>query len=114
MPKTVLLVDDDPLFQAVIRDGLGAAGYAVAVAGNGLEAVEMVRESPPDFILLDLIMPKLDGTRTCKILKGHPQHRSIPVVILTGLGSEGLKALDGLGPRLRWPSGRPGPRSRRS
>ena len=97
MPKTVLLVDDDPLFQAVIRDGLGAAGYAVAVAGNGLEAVEMVRESPPDFILLDLIMPKLDGTRTCKILKGHPQHRSIPVVILTGLGSEGLRALDGLG-----------------
>ncbi len=97
MPKTVLLVDDDPFFQAVIRDGLGAAGYAVAMAGNGLEALETVRESPPDFILLDLIMPKLDGTRTCKILKGHPQHRSIPVVILTGLGSEGLKALDGLG-----------------
>jgi PAS domain S-box-containing protein len=97
MPKTALIVDDDALFQAAIGDGLRAAGYAVTVAANGLEALEMVRESPPDFILLDLIMPKLDGTRTCKILKGHPQHRAIPIIVLTGLGAEGRSALDGLG-----------------
>ncbi|HEY7676074.1 MAG TPA: GAF domain-containing protein, partial [Candidatus Methylomirabilis sp.] len=97
MPKTALIVDDDVLFQAAIGDGLRDAGYAVAVAANGLEALEMVREAPPDFILLDLIMPKLDGTRTCRMLKAHPQHRAIPIIVLTGLGAEGRNALDGLG-----------------
>ncbi len=97
MLKTVLLVDDDTLFQATIGDGLRAAGYEVAVAANGLEALERVREAPPDVILLDLIMPKLDGIRTCKLLKRHPQHRNIPIVILTGAVREGFKTLTDLG-----------------
>ena len=97
MPRTVLVVDDDPFFQRTLADGLRGAGYQVSVAANGLEAIESVRQSPPDFILLDLIMPKLDGIRVCKMLKRHPQHRRIPVIILTGAIREGLKVLDDIG-----------------
>jgi len=97
VPKTVLLVDDDALFRMVIGDGLKAAGYTVAAACDGLEALQQVREAPPDFILLDLIMPKLDGVRTCRILKQHPEQCKIPVILLTGVGREGLKALGELG-----------------
>ncbi len=81
MSETVLLLDDDALFRVAIGDGLRAAGYTVAVALDGLEALERAREAPPDFILLDLIMPKLDGFRTCRLLKQHPQHRSIPIIL---------------------------------
>ena len=97
MPKTVLLVDDDALFRRMIGDGLRAAGYQVAEAADGLEALEQVRRSRPDFILLDLIMPKLDGFRVCKMLKGHPEHQTIPVIVMTGLGNEALKNLPELG-----------------
>ncbi len=97
MPKSILLVDDDLFFRTAIADGLRAAAYEVTVAGDGLEALEQVRHAPPDVILLDLIMPKLDGIRTCKLLKRNPQHRSIPIIILTGAGREGLQALNGLG-----------------
>jgi signal transduction histidine kinase/CheY-like chemotaxis protein len=97
LPKTVLLVDDDPLLRRVMADDLRAAGYHVTVASDGLEALERVRKSPPDFILLDVIMPKLDGMRACRILKRHPEHRGIPVVLLTGLGREGIPDLEGLG-----------------
>ncbi len=97
MAKTVLLVDDDALFRQIIGDGLRAAGYDVAFAADGLEAMERVREAPPDVILLDLIMPKVDGLRTCKLLKQHPEHRHIPVILLTGVAREALKALSQLG-----------------
>ena len=97
MPKTVLIVDDDAFFRQAIGDGLRAAGYQVVLAGDGLDAIEQVKKAPPDFILLDLIMPKLDGFRVCKMLKAHPQHRTIPLIVLTGIGKEGLKNLHDLG-----------------
>ncbi len=97
MPKTVLIVDDDALFREAIGDGLRAAGYHVVLAGDGLEALEHIKKAPPDFLLLDLIMPKLDGFGLCRLLKGHPQHRTIPVIILTGIGKEALKNLQDLG-----------------
>ncbi len=96
MPKTVLVVDDDALFRQALSEGLRSAGYEVALAADGLEALEKVREAPPDFILLDLIMPKLDGLRTCQLLKRHPRHQAIPVIFLTGLGPEGVPALERL------------------
>jgi GAF domain-containing protein/DNA-binding NarL/FixJ family response regulator len=97
MAKSVLIVDDDGLFRQAIGDGLRGAGYRVAVAADGLEALEQVRKAPPDFIILDLIMPKLDGVRVCKLLKRHPRYRAIPIIVLTGLGREGLKGLGDLG-----------------
>jgi PAS domain S-box-containing protein len=97
MPKTVLIVDDDPIFRHAMGDGLQAAGYRVVLAADGIKALEQVRAVSPDFILLDLIMPNLDGFRVCKMLKGHNQHRSIPIIVLTGLGREGMKSLHELG-----------------
>ncbi len=97
MAKTVLLVDDDALFRRAIGDGLRTAGYDVTFAADGLEALERVRQAPPDFILLDLIMPRLDGFRTCRLLKEDPQHQTIPVILLTGVGREALKGLSDLG-----------------
>ena len=96
MRKTVLVADDDLAFRTAMADGLRAAGYDVAVAGNGLETIRQVRLAPPHFLLLDLIMPKLDGIRACRVLKRHPQHRNIPVIILTALGPDGLKHLEEL------------------
>ena len=94
MGKRILVADDDLVFQAVVAHGLRAAGYDVVVATNGLEALERVREDPPDVILLDLIMPKLDGTRACKILKRHPRHHPIPIILLTDLGPVERKTTD--------------------
>jgi len=96
MRRTILLADDDALFRTAVADGLRAAGYEVVVAANGLETLELIREAPPDVILLDLIMPELDGIRVCKLLKRHLQYRAIPVIILTGLGPDGRKAAEGL------------------
>jgi PAS domain S-box-containing protein len=78
-------------------DGLQAAGYRVVLANDGVKALEQVRAVSPNFILLDLIMPNLDGFRVCKMLKGHHQHRGIPIIVLTGLGREGLKNLHEVG-----------------
>ncbi len=97
MRKAVLLVDDDRFFQAAMADGLRAAAYEVAVAGDGLEALARVHAAPPDAILLDLNMPKLDGFQTCRLLKRNPQTRQIPVIILTGPALEDRKVLQDLG-----------------
>lgn len=82
---TILIVDDVAENLAVAHDALDAAGYMVRVATSGLAALESARRQPPDLILLDAVMPGLDGFETCRRLKADLSTRPIPVVFMTGL-----------------------------
>ena len=85
---TVVLAEDDPDIQLVARLALKRAGFIVTVVSNGQEAIETVRRQPPDVVLLDWMMPELDGLETCRRLKADPQTAGIPVVFLTAKSQE--------------------------
>jgi len=82
---TVLIVDDVPENLAVLHDALDEAGYTVLVANNGPAALERAQQVVPDIILLDAMMPGMDGFEVCRRLRGHLVTRAIPVVFMTGL-----------------------------
>jgi signal transduction histidine kinase len=84
-PITVLAVDDEPRNLEVLSHIMLAQGVQVITAEDGEEALEVVRATPPDVILLDVVMPRLDGFETCRRLKGDPATVFIPVVIVTAL-----------------------------
>lgn len=83
--KRILVVDDEPRMIGFIRMNLELEGYQVIEAHTGLEALEMVRTQLPDLILLDVMMPQLDGFETLRMLR---EFSSIPVIMLTAKGEE--------------------------
>ena len=85
---TVVLAEDDPDIQLVARLALKRAGFTVTVVSNGQEALDSIRRQPPDVVLLDWMMPELDGLETCRRLKADPETSSIPVVFLTAKSQE--------------------------
>ena len=85
---TVVLAEDDPDIQLVARLSLKRAGFTVTVVSNGQEALEAVRRQPPDVVLLDWMMPEVDGLETCRQLKADPHTANIPVVFLTAKSQE--------------------------
>lgn len=91
-----LVVDDSPDTLSFINDALDAAGITVLVALDGNQAINIAKNLAPDIILLDAIMPNLDGFETCKIIKADPKLSPIPVIFMTGLSdSESVvKALE--------------------
>jgi CheY-like chemotaxis protein/DNA-binding CsgD family transcriptional regulator len=82
---TVMIVDDAPGNLAFLSDALEEAGYRVLVATDGLSALEQLRYVLPDAILLDVVMPGLDGFETCRRLKADPAISPIPVIFMTAL-----------------------------
>ncbi|OYW82016.1 MAG: hybrid sensor histidine kinase/response regulator, partial [Asticcacaulis sp. 32-58-5] len=80
---TILVVDDNPLNIGVVVDHLEGQDYEVLVALGGLEALERVRYVTPDLILLDVMMPDLDGFETCRRLKANPETCDVPVIFMT-------------------------------
>jgi two-component system, OmpR family, alkaline phosphatase synthesis response regulator PhoP len=84
----ILLAEDDPDIQLIARLALKKTGFDVAVVASGTEALESVRAQPPDAILLDWMMPDLDGPATCARLKDDPATRHIPVIFLTAKSQE--------------------------
>ena len=88
MTLSAILAEDDPDIQLVARLALKRAGFNVTVVGNGQEALEAVQRTPPDVILLDWMMPELDGPETCRRLKSDPATAGIPVVFLTAKSQE--------------------------
>ena len=82
---TILIVDDTPGNLALLSDTLSEAGYRVLVATDGLSALEQIGYLQPDIILLDVVMPGIDGFDTCSKLKNDPATRTIPVIFMTGL-----------------------------
>ena len=86
-PQTkILVVDDEPKNRKLLEALLTPRGYRVLMAENGQEALESVQTQQPDLILLDVMMPIMDGFEVCQILKDNAETRLIPVVIMTALG----------------------------
>lgn len=81
--QRILVVDDNPLISSLLEHGLGAEGYEVVVANDGLAALDEVASNPPDLILLDLDIPYLPGDEVCRRLKDDPTTRLIPIVMIT-------------------------------
>jgi len=84
-PPTVLLVDDTPTNLHLLVERLAKEGYRVLVAESGESALERVRYEQPDIILLDVLMPGIDGFETCRLLKATPATSAIPVLFLSAL-----------------------------
>ena len=83
----VLVVDDEPFIRESYQDLLLAEGYNVITAPNGLEGVKLATQHRPDIILLDLLMPVMDGMTAIPELKKNPITKDIPIIILTNAGS---------------------------
>ena len=88
MASSILLVEDDPDIQLIARLALRKAGFTVSVVSNGRQALEAVHVTTPDLVLLDWMMPELDGLETCRLLKEDPTTSDIPVVFLTAKSQE--------------------------
>ena len=86
--KMILIVEDDEDMVEALKDKLEYEGYNVAVCDNGLDSIEIARKIKPSLILLDVILPKLNGFETCNDLKSDPETSSIPVVMLTAKGQD--------------------------
>jgi len=84
----VLVVDDEEYIQHILNFSFGAEGYEVITAADGEEAVTVARSEKPDIIVLDIMMPKMDGYEACKQIKADPQTQNIPVILLTAKGRE--------------------------
>ena len=82
-PK-VLCVDDDPTNRRLLEAILVPRGYVPVMAENGMEALEKIREGRIDVVLLDVMMPKMDGFEVCRRIKADERYRTIPVVMITG------------------------------
>jgi len=81
----ILVVDDIPVNIQLLQTYLSSIGYETIVGHNGEEALHQVKEQKPDLILLDVMMPKLDGFQTCKLLKSNDETKYIPVIMVTAL-----------------------------
>ena len=86
--ETILVVEDDEDIQQLLIYNLQAAGYEVVPAQDGYEALAAAKRRAPDLIILDLMLPGLDGFEACKELKRTPQTAAIPVIMLTARGDE--------------------------
>ena len=84
----ILVVDDEPDAIELIRFNLKASGYEVLTAEDGKEALAKARKFSPDMILLDVMLPEIDGLEVCKILRRDPATASLPIIMLTAKGSE--------------------------
>ena len=82
-PPKILVVDDQPVNIALMQKKLEREGMTVLTASSGDECLAIVAQDPPDLILLDVMMPGMDGTEVCAALKEHPDTSSIPVIFLT-------------------------------
>ena len=93
---TILVVDDDPKQLRLMDALLQPRGYTVVTAADGAAALDQVHRTLPDLILLDIMMPRIDGLEVCKLLKEHPATHLIPVVLLTSLDrvEDRIKGLD--------------------
>ena len=83
MPETILVVDDDPDIARFVEVNLRSAGYEVSVAGDGEEALERAMEIRPDLVLLDVMMPRLDGFEVAQRLRKNPQTANTSIIMLT-------------------------------
>lgn len=96
--KKVLVVEDDLILAKAYKSKLTKLEYDVVMAGDGQEALEVLRQFKPDIILLDLVLPKKDGFEVLEEIKASPAWKRIPVLVVSNLGQEAdVKRAMGLG-----------------
>ena len=86
-PAHVLVVDDEPEIAELLRYHLARSGHRLSVAANGWEALAVVRDDRPDLMLLDLMLPDLDGFGVCEILRRDAATATLPVIIISAWAS---------------------------
>jgi len=82
--RTVLVIDDDELLRQVLRDQLGEAGFKVITAGNGVEGLAKLRANDIALVIVDLVMPEMDGVTFCRTVREDETHKTLPIILLTG------------------------------
>ncbi len=95
--KRALVVDNNEFYRRVLTDLLVEEGYDVVQAADGLAALEEAKSRRPDLVLLDLVMPKVDGTQVCRFFKSDARFRDIPVVVLSGILVEDMDSVSNIG-----------------
>jgi len=85
--RKILIVDDEPYILNILDFSLDAEGYAVVQAADGEEAVALARDTSPDLVIMDVMMPRSDGFEACRRLKADPETAHIPVLLLTARNS---------------------------
>ena len=88
MPKEILIVDDEPSIVVPIQFLMEQQGYSVLVAENGEDALDAIYKYKPDLILLDIMLPRIDGYEVCEIVRLNPDYRGIKIIFLTAKGRE--------------------------
>ena len=94
--KTILVIEDEPDIRELIKFNLKTSKYNVQLANNGEKGLKEARASEPDLILLDLMLPGIQGIDVCRLIKSDPNLQNIPIIILSALGQEEdiVKGLD--------------------
>lgn len=93
MPQKILIVEDEADIQKILSDNLSKSGFVVVNATNGEDGLAKAKAEKPDLILLDIIMPVMDGMTMLEKMRAEDWGKEIPVIILTNL-SDGTKAID--------------------
>jgi len=88
MPKEILIVDDEPSIVVPLQFLMEQQGYSVLVAENGEDALDVIYKYKPDLILLDIMLPRIDGYEVCEIVRLNPEYRDIKIIFLTAKGRE--------------------------
>jgi CheY-like chemotaxis protein len=83
--RTILVVEDEELTQKMLDRVLSGAGYTVIQTGNGIEALTLAKDKRPDLLILDIVLPGLDGVLVASRLKDDPQTRDIPIIFFSSL-----------------------------
>ncbi len=86
--STVLVVEDSPAQREMITDLLRGSGLDVSVATDGVEALERIKSHQPDIVILDIVMPRMNGYELCRRLKNDPRTQGVPVVMCSSKGEE--------------------------
>ncbi len=86
--KTILIVEDDLMISSIYKSKFEMDGFIVVVANNGAEGIELAKKEKPDIIMLDIILPQVDGFSVLEKIKKDKQTKLIPVIMLTNLSTE--------------------------
>ena len=90
-PKSIVFADNDPLLQEALGELLRDKGYEVHMARDGLEALLTIRRVKPSFVLLDIVMPKIDGSRVCWLIRQDRNLRNTPIIAISGLSPQNIR-----------------------
>ena len=86
--STVLVIEDSVTQREMMKDLLEDSGLSVTVANDGIEALQMLQGAPPDLVLLDIVMPKMNGYEVCRRIKSNSATQDVPVVMCSAKGEE--------------------------